>query len=144
MHFVRVKKELKDALKRDIMHLFILLGVPIAYPRWEWLVRIITSGATATIRAACEQLGISEQIWNAYDGICDVLDDILGLWTAEKHKNERNDFFIRYQALALTHSVRITFSSGDVVTPGCIGPLLYRPGKGGSCTQRLTVYGESH
>jgi hypothetical protein len=99
VHFVRVKKELKDVLKRDIMHIFILLGVPIAYPRWEWLVRIITSGATATIRAACELLGISEQIWNAYDGTCDVLDDISGLWTAEKHKNERNDFLFATKPL---------------------------------------------
>lgn len=97
-----------------IKHLVLLLGVPIAYPRLQWLENILQSPIVAPIRLLNKRFGIAGGFFNQFDGGVDLLDDLDDHYTAHQHKKERKQLILRLQALAKDHSIRITILGGDV------------------------------
>ncbi|KAL7266373.1 hypothetical protein RUND412_011084 [Rhizina undulata] len=93
--FDRLKTELTGEEGRNVRHLVILLGVPIAYPRFLWLENIIKSPLMGTVRFLNR-------------------DDLDDHYCAHPHKLERNAFILRLQEFSCTHDIRITILSGDV------------------------------
>lgn len=110
--FARLEKEL--GANQDIKHLILLLGVPIAYPRLQWLENIFSSPLIAPLRILNKRFGFGGNFFNSFDGQIDLLDDLDDHYTAHHHKRERKVFVERLQALAKAHSVRITILGGDV------------------------------
>ena len=94
-------------------HLIVLLGVPIAYPRLVWLEELLTSKAMNPLKVL-GKTGVLSGFTQKFDEGVEILDDLNDHWTAKHHKEERNAFVHRLQALALSHSVRITLLGGDV------------------------------
>ncbi|KAI6855414.1 hypothetical protein KC338_g8098 [Hortaea werneckii] len=102
------------ASKGDIKHLMLLLGVPIAYPRLQWLENILQSPLIGPLRFLNKRFGIAGSFFNQFDGNVDLLDDLDDHYTAHQHKKERKELILRLQDLAKKHSVRISILSGDV------------------------------
>ncbi|EME44011.1 hypothetical protein DOTSEDRAFT_71724 [Dothistroma septosporum NZE10] len=94
-------------------HLLVLLGVPIAYPRLNFLENILTSRVMDPIKAI-GRTGMLGGFVNKFDGGVEILDDLDDHWTAKHHKAERNWFIQELQELAAEKSVRITILGGDV------------------------------
>ncbi|PGH19134.1 hypothetical protein AJ80_04212 [Polytolypa hystricis UAMH7299] len=111
--FDRLNKEL-TAANREIKHLILLLGVPIAYPRLAWLENIFSSPIMGPIRFLNKRFGVGGNFFNKFDGNVDLLDDLDDHYTSRHHKRERRELVQRLQDLARQHSVRITILSGDV------------------------------
>ncbi|KAF2099322.1 hypothetical protein NA57DRAFT_19645, partial [Rhizodiscina lignyota] len=103
----------RDIIKGDTKHLIVLLGVPIAYPRLNFLENVLTSRAMDPIKAL-GRLGMFGNFLNKFDGGVEILDDLDDHWTAKHHKHERNWFIQELQELAAEKSVRITILGGDV------------------------------
>lgn len=122
--FDRVSKEL--AANQNIKHLILLLGVPIAYPRLQWLEQILQSPIIGPIRFLNKRFGLAGNFFNQFDGKVDLLDDLDDHYTAQQHKRERKGLMMRLQALAKQHSVRITILGGDVHL-GAIGRFYSNP-----------------
>lgn len=110
--FQRMQSELSAA--KDVRHLIVLLGVPIAYPRLAWLENIFKSPIIGPIRFLNKRFGIAGGFFNRFDGQVDLLDDLDDHYTARQHKHERKDLVLQLQALAHTHNVRISILGGDV------------------------------
>ena len=110
--FSRVQSELSAA--KDIKHLVVLLGVPIAYPRLAWLENIFTSPIIGPIRFLNKRFGVAGSFFNSFDGQVDLLDDLDDHYTARQHKTERRALIVGLQELAQANSVRITILGGDV------------------------------
>lgn len=110
--FSRVRSELSAA--KEIKHLIVLLGVPIAYPRLAWLENIFTSPIIGPIRFLNKRFGVAGSFFNSFDGQVDLLDDLDDHYTARQHKNERKALIVGLQELAQANSVRITILGGDV------------------------------
>lgn len=110
--FNRVRSELTAS--KEINHLIVLLGVPIAYPRLAWLENIFTSPIIGPIRFLNKRFGVAGGLFNHFDGQVDLLDDLDDHYTARQHKHERKDLILRLQSLAEEHNVRITILGGDV------------------------------
>lgn len=108
--FDRLRHELGQG---EIKHLIVLLGVPIAYPRLEFLENVLTSRMMDPVKAMA-RMGIMKGLFNKLDGGVEVLDDLDDHWTAKHHKNERNWFIEELQELAKERSVRIVILGGDV------------------------------
>ncbi|KAI9835174.1 MAG: hypothetical protein M1819_002544 [Sarea resinae] len=107
-----------DRLHREIVqgetkHLIVLLGVPIAYPRLNFLENILTSKLMDPVKAL-GRTGVLGGFLNQFDGGVEILDDLDDHWTAKEHKRERNWFIQELQELAAEKSVRITILGGDV------------------------------
>ena len=94
-------------------HLIVLLGVPIAYPRLNFLENVLTSKLMDPIKAM-GRTGMLGNFVNKFDGGVEILDDLDDHWTAKHHKGERNWFVQELQELAAEKSVRITILGGDV------------------------------
>ena len=103
----------KEIVKGDTNHLLVLLGVPIAYPRLNFLENILTSRMMDPIKAIGRK-GMLGGFVNKFDGGVEILDDLDDHWTAKHHKAERNWFIQELQELAAEKSVRITILGGDV------------------------------
>ena len=112
--FKRVRSELCLAGKGKIAHLIVLLGIPIAYPRLNWLENFLTSPVIGPIRFLSKRFGFAGGFFNRFDGQVEILDDLDDHYTARRHRKERKDLVLRLQALAYDHSVRITILGGDV------------------------------
>ncbi|KAF2754066.1 hypothetical protein EJ05DRAFT_514095 [Pseudovirgaria hyperparasitica] len=112
--FSRLRGEI---VKGKVKHLLILLGVPIAYPRYNFLENILTSRIMYPIKAA-GRMGLLGNIVNKFDGGVEILDDLDDHWTAKHHKAERNYFIQDLQEFAAEKSVRITILGGDVHLAG--------------------------
>nr|POE47572.1 uncharacterized protein CFP56_00903 [Quercus suber] len=97
-----------------IKHMILLLGVPIAYPRLQWLENILQSPIIGPIRFLNKRFGLAGGFFNQFDGNVDLLDDLDDHYTAHQHKKERKDLMLRLQHLAKQHDVRITILGGDV------------------------------
>ncbi|KAF2083257.1 hypothetical protein K490DRAFT_52138 [Saccharata proteae CBS 121410] len=110
--FNRVSREL--AANPNIKHLILLLGVPIAYPRLQWLENIFQSPVIGPIRFLNKRFGLAGGFFNHFDGQVDLLDDLDDHYTAHQHKAERKELMLRLQAVAKQHSVRVTILGGDV------------------------------
>ncbi|KAF2752997.1 hypothetical protein EJ05DRAFT_480710 [Pseudovirgaria hyperparasitica] len=112
MIFDTISRELSAA--PDVKHLVLLLGVPIAYPRLQWLENILSSPVIAPIRLLNKRFGIAGGLFNKFDGNVDLLDDLDDHYTAHQHKHERKELIHRLQELSKQHSVRVSILGGDV------------------------------
>ncbi|KAF2182464.1 hypothetical protein K469DRAFT_636818 [Zopfia rhizophila CBS 207.26] len=99
---------------KELKHLVLLLGVPIAYPRLQWLENIFSSPLIAPIKFLNKRFGFGGGFFNKFDGNVDLLDDLDDHYTAHQHKHERRDLVHMLQNLAKKHSIRITILGGDV------------------------------
>jgi hypothetical protein len=97
-----------------IRHLVLLLGVPIAYPRLQWLENILRSPIIGPLRFLNKRFGVAGSFFNQFDGGVDLLDDLDDHYTAGQHKKERKELIHSLQGLAKKHSMRITILGGDV------------------------------
>lgn len=102
-----------EIIKGETKHLIVLLGVPIAYPRLNFLESVLTSRLMHPIKAI-GRAGLLGNFVNKFDGSVEILDDLDDHWTAKHHKEERNWFVRELQHIASTKSVRITILGGDV------------------------------
>ncbi|KAF1981437.1 hypothetical protein K402DRAFT_311177, partial [Aulographum hederae CBS 113979] len=108
--FERLRKEIVVGKTK---HLIVLLGVPIAYPRLNFLENVLTSRVMDPLKAL-GRTGALGGFVNKFDGGVEILDDLDDHWTAKHHKRERNWFVQELQELAAEKSVRITILGGDV------------------------------
>lgn len=111
--FNRINSEIK-ASNGEIKHLILLLGVPIAYPRLQWLENILQSPIIGPIRFLNKRFGVAGGLFNKFDGGVDLVDDLDDHYTAHQHKKERKDLILRIQSVAKQNSVRVTILGGDV------------------------------
>lgn len=102
-----------EITKGHTKHLIVLLGVPIAYPRLNFLENILTSRVMDPIKAI-GRTGALGGFVNKFDGGVEILDDLDDHWTAKHHKAERNWFIQELQEVAAEKSVRVTILGGDV------------------------------
>ena len=112
--FHRLEQEITAAGKGEIKHLILLLGIPIAYPRLDWLENILKSPIIAPIRLLNKRFGFAGGFFNQFDGQVDLLDDLDDHYTAKQHKVERRELIQRLQSFAHQHSIRVTILGGDV------------------------------
>ncbi len=110
--FERLSREF--SANKEIKHLILLLGVPIAYPRLQWLENILRSPIIGPLRFLNKRFGIAGGFFNKFDGGVDLLDDLDDHYTARQHKKERRELVQRLQNLAKQHSIRISILGGDV------------------------------
>ncbi|KAF8325996.1 uncharacterized protein EI90DRAFT_3231088 [Cantharellus anzutake] len=101
------------ALPTSVEHLVLLLGVPIAYPRMNFLESALESKLNPFIALARSGFGMSGFV-NKFNKEAELLDDLNDHWTATHHKAERNWLVQELQKVALSQKLRITFLSGDV------------------------------
>jgi len=108
--FDRCRDEIKQG---ETKHLMVMLGVPIAYPRLNFLENLLTSRVMDPVKAI-GRTGALGGFVNKFDGGVEILDDLDDHWTAKHHKAERNWFIQELQELAAEKSVRVTILGGDV------------------------------
>ncbi|KAE9984200.1 hypothetical protein EG328_003866 [Venturia inaequalis] len=108
--FDRLRREI---IKGETTHLIVVLGIPIAYPRLNFLENVLTSRLMDPLKAV-GRTGVLGGFVNKFDGGVEILDDLDDHWTAKHHKDERNWFVQELQELAAEKSVRITMLGGDV------------------------------
>jgi hypothetical protein len=102
-----------EIIEGETKHLLVLLGVPIAYPRLNFLENLLTSRVMDPVKAL-GRTGALGGFINKFDGGVEILDDLDDHWTAKHHKAERNWFIQELQELAAEKSVRVTILGGDV------------------------------
>ncbi|CCO27778.1 putative protein YGR266W [Rhizoctonia solani AG-1 IB] len=101
-------------LPHQVEHVVIQLGIPIAYPRMNFLETALESKLNPfTALAQKGSLGLSGFV-NKFNKDPELLDDLNDHWTAKSHKRERNWFIEQVQAFAKARRIRVTFLSGDV------------------------------
>ncbi|KAL8993168.1 MAG: hypothetical protein Q9169_006554, partial [Polycauliona sp. 2 TL-2023] len=103
----------REIVQGETKHLIVLLGVPIAYPRLNFLENVLTSRIMDPIKAL-GRAGMLGGFVNKFDGGVEILDDLDDHWTAKHHKQERNWFVQELQELAAEKSIRVTILGGDV------------------------------
>ena len=103
----------REIVQGETKHLIVLLGVPIAYPRLNFLENLLTSRVMDPIKAL-GRAGLLGGFINKFDGGVEILDDLDDHWTARHHKQERNWFIEELQELAAEKSIRVTILGGDV------------------------------
>ncbi|KAG8626875.1 hypothetical protein KVT40_005820 [Elsinoe batatas] len=111
--FNRVSKEVSES-NGKIKHLILLLGVPIAYPRLQWLENILQSPIIGPVRFLNKRFGFAGGLFNQFDGGVDLMDDLDDHYTARQHKKERKALILRLQKLAQDHNLRVSILGGDV------------------------------
>lgn len=112
-----VFKRLESEIAQDqrVKHLYVLLGVPIAYPRLVWLELLLGSRLLFPAKyMASKNMLINKSLLNEFDGAVEILDDLNDHWCSRHHKRERNKFVAKLQQFGAKHGVRITILSGDV------------------------------
>ncbi|KAL7411351.1 hypothetical protein BDY24DRAFT_364703 [Mrakia frigida] len=107
----RVFKEIK-ALPKTVKHIVFQLGIPIAYPRMNFLEKALDSKLNPMF--ALNKLGMMAGSLNKFNKEAELLDDLSDHWTAADHKDERNWLVEQCQRIAEEQHVRISFLSGDV------------------------------
>lgn len=110
--FDRLDKEY--SANKDLKHLVLLLGVPIAYPRLIWLENILQSPLIAPIKFLNKRFGFAGGFFNQFDGKVDLLDDLDDHYTARQHKSERRELIQMLQTFSKKFSARVTILGGDV------------------------------
>lgn len=110
--FTRTSRELES--NPNLRHLIVLLGIPIAYPRLQWLENILQSPIIGPIRFLNKRFGLAGGFFNHFDGNVDILDDLDDHYTSHQHKKERRELIQRLQGIAKKHNVRVTILGGDV------------------------------
>ncbi|KAG8745089.1 hypothetical protein FRC12_014663, partial [Ceratobasidium sp. 428] len=103
-----------NQLPVGVEHVVIQLGIPIAYPRMNFLETALESKFNPlTSLAQKGSLGLAGFV-NKFNKDPELLDDLNDHWTAKSHKKERNWFIERVQEYARNRQIRVTFLSGDV------------------------------
>lgn len=97
-----------------LKHLILLLGIPIAYPRLQWLENILSSPVIGPVKFLNKRFGLAGGFFNQFDGKPDLLDDLDDHYTARAHKHERKELVLRLQHLSKKHNIRVTILGGDV------------------------------
>lgn len=110
--FERLSHEVR--VNSSVRHIYVMLGVPIAYPRMVWAERLMESKAIAPVKWLSKKRIAFKGLVNPFDGQVELLDDLNDHWTAKPHKLERNQFLKKLLDFQLVNSVRITILSGDV------------------------------
>ncbi|OWB82265.1 hypothetical protein B5S33_g889 [[Candida] boidinii] len=131
----RMQKEVTNS-NGDIKHFYVMLGVPIAYPRLVWVEAIMSSKLLAPLKYLAQKGYIAKGLVNEFDGAIELLDDLNDHWCAVGHKHERNNLMAEFFAFSAKNNVRITILSGDVHLC-CIGRFK-------SNISRLHVNHEKH
>lgn len=111
--FDRMQHEVKNS-KTKINHLYVLLGVPIMYPRMVWVESLMESFLSRPLKFMARHGIISGGLVNEFDGEIELLDDLNDHWCAAHHKQERNWLLANLMNFAKINDVRITILSGDV------------------------------
>ncbi|GAM86060.1 hypothetical protein ANO11243_040700 [Dothideomycetidae sp. 11243] len=111
--FERVNAQLAAA-KGALKHVILLLGVPIAYPRLQWLENIFRSPLMGPIKFLNKRFGFAGGLFNHFDGAPDLLDDLDDHYANHAHKKERKALILRLQRLSKQHGVRVSILGGDV------------------------------
>ena len=111
--FSHVSQQLA-ATDGKIKHLILLLGVPIAYPRLQWLENVLQSPLIGPIKFLNKRFGVGGGLFNTFDGGVDLIDDLDDHYTSHHHKKERRELLQRLQKLSKQFSVRVTILGGDV------------------------------
>lgn len=124
MLFDRLHKEFEA--NKELKHLILLLGVPIAYPRLIWLENILQSPLIAPIKFLNKRFGFAGGFFNQFDGKVDLLDDLDDHYTARQHKTERRELIQMLQNFSKKFSARVTILGGDVHL-GAIGRFYSNP-----------------
>jgi len=102
------------ALPRNVEHIVVQLGIPIAYPRMNFMESALDSKLNPlVVLGKVGTLGLSGFV-NKFNKEAELLDDLNDHWTATHHKEERNWLIGQFQRVAEVQHVRITFLSGDV------------------------------
>ncbi|KAH8928879.1 hypothetical protein BT69DRAFT_1256947 [Atractiella rhizophila] len=115
----RVFNTLHQSLPPSTKHLVVQLGVPIAYPRMNFLESALENKYNPiTMLAKTGTLGLGGFV-NKFNKEAELLDDLNDHWTASNHKKERNWLIEQFQKVALERHVRVTFLSGDVHAAAC-------------------------
>ncbi|KAI0462663.1 hypothetical protein LJB42_004159 [Komagataella kurtzmanii] len=109
--FLKLETEFTAA---PFQHLYVQLGVPIAYPRLVWLEKLLDSKLLAPIKFLARKGIVLKSLVNEFDGSVEVLDDLNDHWCSQNHKKERNWFIEKLIDFSERHKVRITIISGDV------------------------------
>ncbi|THH08214.1 hypothetical protein EW145_g2858 [Phellinidium pouzarii] len=101
-------------LPSQVRHLVIQLGIPIAYPRMNFLESILESKFNPLVAMGKRGSTKVSGFVNKYNADAELLDDLNDHWTSKGHKVERNDFVLKLQEFAQKTHTRVTFLSGDV------------------------------
>ncbi|KAH7107375.1 hypothetical protein BKA62DRAFT_683171 [Auriculariales sp. MPI-PUGE-AT-0066] len=110
--YERVFKQIL-ALPDGVEHLVIQIGIPIAYPRMNFLESALSSRMNPLL--ALSRAGtFAKGMVNKFNADAELLDDLSDHWTAKGHKSERNWFIEQMQTVAKSKRMRVTFLSGDV------------------------------
>ncbi|KDQ06742.1 hypothetical protein BOTBODRAFT_39397 [Botryobasidium botryosum FD-172 SS1] len=101
-------------LPPQVEHLVIQLGIPIAYPRMNFLETALESKFNPIIALGRNgSLGLGSMV-NKFNTDAELLDDLNDHWTAKCHKRERNWFVVECQKIALNKRMRVSYLTGDV------------------------------
>ncbi|KAF8522090.1 hypothetical protein BU17DRAFT_45307 [Hysterangium stoloniferum] len=101
-------------LPASVEHLIVQTGIPIAYPRMNFLETALESKLNPLVALGrAGTLGLSSMV-NKFNADAELLDDLNDHWTAKGHKKERNWFIERMQDFAQVRKIRVSFLSGDV------------------------------
>ncbi|KZT44122.1 hypothetical protein SISSUDRAFT_1111790 [Sistotremastrum suecicum HHB10207 ss-3] len=103
-----------DKLPPEVDHLVVLLGIPIAYPRMNFLENALESKFNPLVALGkAHSFGLTKFV-NRFNAEAELLDDLNDHWTASAHKKERNWLVQQLQEYARRTRTRVTFLSGDV------------------------------
>jgi len=100
-------------LPEGVEHLVVQLGIPIAYPRMNFLEKMLESKFNP-VTAISKTGAVAKNFVNKFNADAELLDDLNDHWTATPHKKERNWLVEQFQHFALRRRIRVTFLSGDV------------------------------
>lgn len=95
----------------NIAHLIVVFPVPFSFVRFKLAESIFEY--LKNVPNKYRQLPLVKQT-NSIFGLPELYDDLLDEWTHEAHIGERDRALARFQGLAESKRVRITFFSGDV------------------------------
>lgn len=114
--FQRLNVEIRKSKEcfKQIKHLYVLLGIPIAYPRMVCVEKIMASPLIFPLKYLARKGIIAKGLVNEFDGEIELLDDLNDHWCAHHHKKERNLLMERLIKFGSDNDVRITILSGDV------------------------------
>jgi len=99
-------------LPAQVEHLVVLLGIPIAYPRLNFMENMLDGKFNPLTLLA--KRGTIKGFSNKFNSEAELLDDLNDHWTSKGHKAERNKFILVMQEFAAKTHTRVTFLSGDV------------------------------
>lgn len=101
-------------LPPHVTHVIIQIGIPIAYPRMNFMETILESKLNPLVAMGKRGSTKVSGFVNKFNADAELLDDLNDHWTAKSHKAERNDFVVKLAEYAQKTHTRVTFLSGDV------------------------------